>query len=91
MGKKDLAIAGLGKAYEFGKKLFKTKQKTTGTGAINSVNPNVPVTKLEKADRDLKLARYKYKGTAKKTEMTVDKINAQTKRLNEQSKKIFGK
>jgi hypothetical protein len=41
MGKKDLAIAGLGKAYEFGKKLFKTKQKTTGTGAINSVKPKV--------------------------------------------------
>ena len=70
---------------------FKPKQKTTGTGAINSVKTNVPVTKLEKAERDLNLAKHKYKGTAKKTEMTVDKINAQTKRLNEQSKKIFGK
>ena len=72
-------------------KLIKPKQKTTGTGAINSVKTNVPVTKLEKAERDLNLAKHKYKGTAKKTEMTVDKINAQTKRLNEQSKKIFGK
>ena len=45
--KAELAIAGLGKAYEAAKKLFKTKQKTTGTGAINSVKTNVPVTKVE--------------------------------------------
>jgi len=83
-------IPKLGKAVaNFVKNKF--KQKTTGTGAINSVKTNVPVTKLQKAERDLNLAKHKYKGTAKKTEMTVDKINAQTKRLNEQSKKIFGK
>ena len=39
--KAELAIKGFGKAYEFGKKLFKTNQKTTGTGAINSVKPKV--------------------------------------------------
>jgi len=84
------AIKGQGKAFlEYLKSLG--KQKTTGTGAINSVKTNVPVTKVEKAERDLNLAKHKYKGTAKKTEMTVDKINAQTKRLNEQSKKIFSK
>ena len=38
MAKKDLAIAGLGKAYEFGKKLFKTKEKTSPT--ISSVTAN---------------------------------------------------
>ena len=39
--KTELAIKGLGKAYELGKKIFKPKQKTTGTGAINSVKPKV--------------------------------------------------
>ena len=39
--KTELAIKGLGKAYELGKKIFKPKQKTTGTGAINSVKPIV--------------------------------------------------
>jgi len=58
---------------------------------IKSVKPNVPKTKLQKSERDLDLAKHKYKGTAKKTEMIVDKIKAQTKRVNEQSKKIFGK
>mgnify|MGYP003656937492 FL=1 len=86
-----IAKTGYGAVRDVVNKIFKPKQKTTGTGAINSVNPNVPVTKLQKAERDLNLAKHKYKGTAKKTEMTVDKINAQTKRLNEQSKKIFGK
>ena len=86
-------MAGIGAALRgISKILLKSsKQKTTGTEAINSVKANVPVTKLEKAERNLNLAKHKYKGTAKKTEMTVDKINAQTKRLNEQSKKIFGK
>ena len=86
-----IAKTGYGAVRNVVNKIFKPKQKTTGTGAINSVKTNVPVTKLEKAERDLNLAKHKYKGTAKKTEMTVDKINAQTKRLNEQSKKIFGK
>ena len=36
--KAELAIKGLGKAYEFGKKLFKTKEKTSPT--ISSVTAN---------------------------------------------------
>ena len=36
------------------KKLFK-KQKTTGTEVIDKVKPNVPVTKLDKAKRNLDL------------------------------------
>ena len=79
LAKKGLGLLGKGS---------KTKLQNK---VINSVKTNVPVTKLEKAERNLNLAKHKYKGTAKKTEMTVEKINAQTKRLNEQSKKIFGK
>ena len=75
IAKKGLGLLGKGS---------KTKLQNK---VINSVKTNVPVTKLEKAERNLNLAKHKYKGTAKKTEMTVDKINAQTKRLNEQSKK----
>ena len=37
------------------------KQKTTGTEVISSVTPNVPVTKVDKVKRDLKLATQKTK------------------------------
>ena len=55
-------------------------RKTSPT--IKSVKPNVPKTKLEKANRNLDIAKHKYKGSTKKLENTVEKINAQTKRLN---------
>tara|TARA_R110000850_G_scaffold166492_1_gene291665 strand:+ start:246 stop:485 length:240 start_codon:yes stop_codon:yes gene_type:complete len=62
------------------KKIFKGgEQKTTGREVITKLKPNVPETNLEKASRDLKLAKHKYKGSTKKVEMTVDKINEQTK------------
>ena len=60
------------KAFNAIKNLIKGgKQKTTGTGAIKSVKPNVPKTKYDKAFRDLKLAVHEAKGQKAKTDQTI--------------------
>ena len=58
------------------------KQKTTGTEVINSVKAKVNKTALDQAESNLAIAKHKYKGSNKKLETTVEKINEQTKRLN---------
>ena len=66
-------------------KLF-GKQKTYGTGAINKVEPNVPVTKKEKLKRDLKLATQKRKTSEVKLDNTIFRIEEQKKRLENMKK-----
>ena len=58
------------KAWKAGKEAFK-KQKTTGTGAIKSVETNVPKTDYQKSFRDLKIQVQKTKGTAAKLKQTL--------------------
>jgi len=55
-----------------GKKIF-GKPKSTGA-AIKSVKPNVPSTRLEKASRDLKIAKQKTKGAGAKLKQTTFEI-----------------
>ena len=55
-----------------GKKIF-GKVKSTGA-AIKSVKPNVPSTRLEKASRDLKIAKQKTKGAGAKLKQTTFEI-----------------
>ena len=55
-----------------GKKIF-GKVKSSGT-AIKSVKPNVPKTRLEKASRDLKIAKQKTKGAGAKLKQTTFEI-----------------
>jgi hypothetical protein len=55
-----------------GKKIF-GKPKSTGS-AIKSVKPNVPSTRLEKASRDLKIAKQKTKGAGAKLKQTTFEI-----------------
>ncbi len=86
MRKKLLELFGLG-----------VKQKTTGTEVIDSITPNVPVTKVDKVKRDLKLATQKSKASQAKLDNTIFRIEQQSKRLkdmqtkkrNEGSKKLF--
>ena len=86
MRKKLLELFGLG-----------GKQKTTGTEVIDSVTPNVPVTKVDKVKRDLKLATQKSKASQAKLDNTIFRIEQQKKRLkdmqtkkrNEGSKQLF--
>ena len=63
------------------------KQKTTGTEVISSVTPNVPVTKVDKVKRDLKLATQKTKASQAKLDNTIFRINQQKKRLEEKKAK----
>ena len=85
-------------ARDFFKTLIKGgKQKTYGTGAINKVDPNVPETKAQKLQRDLKLATQKSKTSQAKLDNTIFRIEQQKKRLedmqakkrNQGSKKLF--
>jgi hypothetical protein len=55
-----------------GKKIF-GKPKSTGS-AIKSVKLNVPSTRLEKASRDLKIAKQKTKGAGAKLKQTTFEI-----------------
>ena len=55
-----------------GKKIF-GKPKSTGS-AIKSVKPNVPSTRLQKASRDLKIAKQKTKGAGAKLKQTTFEI-----------------
>ena len=62
-----------------GKKIF-GKPKSTGS-AIKSVKPNVPSTRLEKASRDLKIAKQKTKGAEAKLKQTTFELkNPKTKK-----------
>ena len=62
------------------------KQKTTGTEVISKVTPNVPVTKLDKVKRDLKLATQKSKASQAKLDNTIFRIEQQKKRLEDMKK-----
>tara|TARA_R100001594_G_scaffold100035_1_gene134571 strand:- start:45 stop:578 length:534 start_codon:yes stop_codon:yes gene_type:complete len=56
----------------FVKNLFKGgKQKTTGTGVISAVNPNVPKTTYQKKLRDLKILNQEVKAGAAKLKQTM--------------------
>ena len=90
-------MSGFVKAgFSFLKNLGKG-QKTTGTEVIDSVTPNVPVTKGDKIKRDLKIATQKSKASQAKLDNTIFRIEQQKKRLkdmqtkkrNEGSKKLF--
>jgi hypothetical protein len=64
------------KAYNAIKNLVKGS-KSTGE-VIKKVKPNVPATRLEKASRDLKLAKQKTKGSTaklKQTQFEIDQAN----------------
>ena len=70
------------KAYNYAKKLFKGgKQKTTGTEVISKINPNVPSTRVEKARRDLMLAKRKRAGSEAKLNTTKFEIKQGQKDL----------
>ena len=66
--------------YKAGKQLLKKffKDKTGSGEVIKKVKPNVPATRLEKASRDLKLAKQKTKGSTaklKQTQFEIDQAN----------------
>ena len=62
------------------------KQKTTGTEVIDKVTPNVPVTKVDKVKRDLRLATQKSKASQAKLDNTIFRIEQQKKRLKDMQK-----
>ena len=73
--------------FNVAKKAFGgNKQKTYGTGAINKVEPNVPVTKSDKIKRDLRLATQKRKTSEVKLDNTIFRIEQQKKRLDDKLK-----
>ena len=76
------------KAFNYAKKLITggNKQKTTGTEVINKVTPNVPVTKVDKVKRDLRLATQKSKASQAKLDNTIFRIEQQKKRLEDMQK-----
>ena len=57
------------------------KQKTYGTGAINKVEPNVPVTKGQKLKRDINIAVQKSKASQAKLDNTMFRIKQEQKKL----------
>jgi len=66
--------------YKAGKQLLKKifKDKTGSGEVIKKFKPNVPATRLEKASRDLKLAKQKTKGSTaklKQTQFEIDQAN----------------
>jgi hypothetical protein len=63
------------------------KQKTYGTGAIDKVKPNVPVTKGEKLKSQIKIATQKSKAAQAKLDNTIFRIEQQKKRLEEKKAK----
>jgi len=76
------------KVVETVKNIFKGgKQKTTGTEVIKSVNPNVPVSRLEKAQRNTRLAEQKRKTSEVKLDNTLFRINQESKKLKEMKAK----
>ena len=69
-------MAGVGAAIKgFSKKFFSGgKQKTTGKGAINSVDPKVNKTKSDEGKSRLALARHKLKASHAKLGQTMFEI-----------------
>ena len=68
--------------FNVAKKAFGgNKQKTTGTEVISKVTPNVPVTKVDKVKRDLRLATQKSKASQAKLDNTIFRIEQQKERL----------
>jgi len=67
-----IALRGFGKALA--KRGAKKVSKT-----INSVKPNVPKTKLEKATSKLAIAKQKVKGSKAKLDQTVFEISQKSK------------
>ena len=67
-------------------KALTKKQKTTGTEVISKVTPNVPVTKVDKVKRDLRLATQKSKASQAKLDNTIFRIEQQKKRLEDMQK-----
>jgi len=57
------------------------KQKTTGTEVIKSLKANVPVTKSEKIQSKLAIAKQKTKASQAKLDNTIFRINQQKKRF----------
>ena len=77
-----MGIGFFGKLYSKGKNVLTGgKQKTTGTEVIDKINPNVPSTRVEKAQRDLKLAKEKTKGSQAKLDTTKFEIKQGQKDL----------
>jgi hypothetical protein len=74
-------------AKQFINQIFGGKQKTYGTGAINKVDPNVPVTKGDKLKRDINIAVQKSKASQAKLDNTIFRIEQQKKRLEEKKAK----
>ena len=73
--------------FNVAKKAFGgNKQKTTGTEVISKVTPNVPVTKVDKVKRDLRLATQKSKASQAKLDNTIFRIEQQKKRLEDMKK-----
>ena len=70
------------KAYNYAKKLFKGGAKASkDQSAINFVNPSVPSTRVEKARRDLMLAKRKRAGSEAKLNTTKFEIKQGQKDL----------
>ena len=80
------------KAFNYAKKLITggDKQKTTGTEVISKLKPNVPVTKVDKVKRDLRLATQKSKASQAKLDNTIFRIEQQKKRLEKRENKMGG-
>ena len=81
--KAELAIKGLGKAYEVAKKLFKPKQKTSPT--ISSVTAN----KSDKASKhkvDLAKIPGRVNNKWKKDMVDLDEIGSSVKRMTQKLK-----
>ena len=69
--KVELAIKGLGKAYETAKDLFKSRGIKSSPNVINSVKTKVSKTKLDKANSNLNMAIQKNKASKAKLGQTI--------------------
>ena len=63
----------------FGKALARRSAKPAVSKTIDSVKPNVPKTKLEKATSKLAIAKQKVKGSKAKLDQTVFEISQKSK------------
>ncbi|MDC3331507.1 hypothetical protein OAV30_00475 [Candidatus Pelagibacter sp.] len=63
----------------FGKALARRSAKKAVSKTIDSVKPNVPKTKLEKAKSKLAIAKQKTKGSKAKLDQTVFEISQKAK------------
>jgi len=72
------------KVIEKVKDFFKPRGKVSNT--IKSVNPNVPVSRLEKAQRNTRLAQQRRKSSDAKLDNTVFRIEQEAKKLKDMQK-----